>query len=118
LATPAALVYAPAMFKFVIVLVSMLSIASSACCMASVSALPKEGGITEIISTSATEKCAIDKAQERAQEVCMGKRFVVVANETIYQGADPNAKLAVAVLTRQNGNSQNDYRTAMTVKCE
>jgi hypothetical protein len=100
---------------------AFVSYATSACCFAQVSALPKEGGTTEIISSSASEQCAIDKAQERAQEVCgVGKRYVVVKTETKYQGADPNAKLAVGFISggRTNGNSQDDYRTDMVVKCE
>jgi hypothetical protein len=106
------------MNKFVAL--AFVSYATSACCMAQVSALPKEGGTTEIVSSSSSEQCAIDKAQERAQEVCAGKRYVVVSTETKYQGADPNAKLAVGLLTggRANGNSQSDFRTDMIVKCE
>jgi hypothetical protein len=98
--------------------IALFALSSSACCIAQVSVLPKEGGMTEVISTSGSESCAIDKAQERAQEICVGKRFVVVTNETKYQGADPNAKLVASVLTNHNGNTQNDYRTTMTVKCE
>jgi hypothetical protein len=99
---------------------AFVSYATSACCMAQVSALPKEGGTTEIVSSSSSEQCAIDKAQQRAQEVCVGKRYVVVTTNTKYQGADPNAKLAVGLLSggRTNGSGQDDYRTDMIVKCE
>lgn len=110
--------YSGGMNKFFIL--GFVSYATSACCMAQVSALPKEGGTTEIVSSSASEQCALEKAQERAQELCAGRRYVVVSTDTKYQGADPNAKLAVGLLTngRTNGNTQNDYRTDMIVKCE
>ena len=86
--------------------------------MANVSTLPKQGGLTELVSSSSSERCALDKAQERAQEICVGKRYVVMTNETKYQGADPNAKLVASILTNNNGSTNHDYRTTMTIKCE
>jgi hypothetical protein len=90
------------------------------CCQASVNILPKDGGQAQAISTSSKENCALEKAQAEADDYCKkeGKRYVAINSETKYQGADPNAKLAIGVLTRHSGNSSDDYRVQLDFKCE
>ena len=82
--------------------------------------LPKEGGAAQAISTSGKEDCALEKAQAEADEYCkkQGKHYVAVNTDTKYQGADPNAKLALGVLTGRSGNSGDDYRVQLDFKCE
>ena len=98
-----------------------LTLVLAGCCQATVNILPKEGS-AQAVSTSAKESCAIEKAQEEANDYCkkMGKRYVAINSETKYQGADPNAKLAVGFLTsgRHSGNTSDDYRVQLDFKCE
>jgi hypothetical protein len=97
-------------------------LALSGCCSATVNILPKEGGTAQAISTSAKEGCAIEKAQAEADDYCkkLGKTYVAINSESKYQGADPNAKLAIGVLTRgkHSGNTSDDYRVQLDFKCE
>ncbi len=97
-----------------------MSLLANGCCQATVNVLPKEGGQAEAISTSAKENCALEKAQENADEYCkkQGKHYVAIKSDSKYQGADPNAKLAVGILTGRNGNSSDDYRVSLEFKCE
>ena len=92
----------------------------TACCQANVNILPKEGGTGEAISTSAKENCALEKAQQEADEYCkkQGKHYVAIKSDSKYQGADPNAKLAVGIVTGRSGNSSDDYRVSLEFKCE
>jgi hypothetical protein len=92
----------------------------TACCQANVNILPKEGGTGEAISTSSKENCALEKAQEEADEYCkkQGKHYVAIKSDSKYQGADPNAKLAIGIVTGRSGNSSDDYRVSLEFKCE
>jgi hypothetical protein len=97
-----------------------LGLVAGGCCQATVNVLPKEGGQGEAISQSASENCALEKAQQNADEYCQkqGKHYVAIKSDSKYQGADPNAKLAVGVLTGHNGNTSQDYRVSLEFKCE
>ena len=92
------------------------------CCPASTSVLPKDGNTAQVVSTSSKEQCAMEHAQEEAEEYCkkQGKKFYANSSDTKYQGADPNAKLAVGVLSkgRNNLNSSDDYRVEIDFRCE
>jgi len=106
---PLTLLILPAIFIF------------SGCCFATVNILPKEAS-AQAISESSSESCAIQKAQEEAAEYCKksGKQYVAVNTESKYQGADPNAKLALSFLSagKSNGNNSNDYRVLLDFRCE
>ena len=97
-----------------------LGVLATGCCQANVNVLPKEGGQAEAISTSAKENCALEKAQEHADEYCkkQGKHYVAIKSDSKYQGADPNAKLAIGIVTGRSGNSSDDYRVSLEFKCE
>jgi hypothetical protein len=91
------------------------------CCTASTNILPQEAS-ARIVSESASESCAIEKAQEEAAEYCkkMGKQYVSIKSDSKYQGADPNAKLALSLLSRNSmsGNRHNDYRVEIEFRCD
>lgn len=100
----------------------------SACCPARVNILPKAAGEAEAISTSRKENCAIEKAQEKAEEYCkqQGKRYVVIDSQSKYQGADQTAKAGIQAVSTiasggkrtVTGNTDEDYEVRLQFKCE
>jgi hypothetical protein len=92
---------------------------------AKVSIMRQEGGKFMAVSSSSAEAIAYDGAKARAEEQCFkeGKDFVVVNEESKYQGADQTAKgiaTAVGGLFGKNTSSGNldDYKVKMTFKCD
>jgi hypothetical protein len=92
---------------------------------AKVSVMRAEGGKFLAVSSSATEALAYDGAKARAEEQCFkdGKDFVVVNEESKYQGADQTTKgIASTVSTLfgkgSDNNSIDDYKVKVTFKCE
>ncbi|MFO0669186.1 MAG: hypothetical protein U0235_06080 [Polyangiaceae bacterium] len=98
----------------------LLFLTFSGCCTANVNVLPKENNAAQAIATSANESCALQKAQVKAGAYCkkLGKRYVAIKTDSTYRGADPNAKLAVSLLTGQSGSTSEDYRVDLDFKCE
>lgn len=92
---------------------------------AKVNVLKKEGGTMLAVSSSTTEAIAYDGAKVKAEEHCFkqGKDYVVVNEESSYQGGDKTAKgiaSAVTNLFGKGGGSDNldDYRVKMVFKCD
>ena len=73
------------------VVVVLAALGPAGCCSASVNILPKDGGNGQAIATSSKENCALEKAQDEANQYCQqqGKRYVAVHQESVYQGANP-----------------------------
>lgn len=92
---------------------------------AKVSVMKQAGGNVLAVSSSSTEAIAYDGAKVKAEEYCYKQRkdFVVVKEESAYQGGDKTAAGiagAVGGLFGKKSSSGNldDYKVKMVFKCE
>ncbi|MBI4403141.1 MAG: hypothetical protein HY537_03230 [Deltaproteobacteria bacterium] len=91
---------------------------------AKVSVMKQSGGTMLAVSSSTTEAIAYDGAKEKAEEYCwkQQKDFVVVKEESAYQGGDRTAAgVASAVgtfLGKKTRGNLDDYKVKMIFKCE
>jgi hypothetical protein len=92
---------------------------------AKVSIMRQEGGKFMAISSSGSEAVAYDGAKVRAEEKCYHehKDFVVVSQDSKYQGADQTTKgIAGAVGglfgKRTTSSNLDDYKVTMVFKCD
>lgn len=92
---------------------------------AKVSIMRQEGGKFLAVSSSSAEALAYDGAKARAEEQCFkqGKDFVVVNEESKYQGADKTASGIAGAVSGLFGKSSNsgsldDYKVKLTFKCD
>ena len=112
-----------AMLKHVALVVGFAAL-SSGCCTAATTLLPK-GDQAVVVATSASANCCLKRAKEEAQEYCalQSKGLNVIEATTDYQGVDKDVKTAAAVVGALGGpqanlNTNEDYRTELTFKCE
>jgi hypothetical protein len=103
-------------------LVSMILL--SGCCSARTQILPKENGFLAL-AHSDSESCAFEECQKKAEDYCTarGKRFVLVKNESNYQGMDKTAKGIMGGIGAVSGayiptSTSEDYKVSMTFKCK
>ena len=90
------------------------------CCSAKVNIVPKSAGEAEAVATSSKEGCALEKAQEKAAEHCKasGKTYVAIKQDSVYQGADPTAKMAMGAVFNTNTNTSQDYKVTLQFRCQ
>ena len=91
--------------------------------------LPKGNAEYEVVAQGATEHEAFQNAESEARYTCkMEKRQLIVkSQDSVYQGADKNAKgdvdggnVALAYFTGRSGKERNsdDYKVTLAVTCE
>lgn len=112
------------------IILSLFALLSSTACHSQrASVLPKGDAHYEVVAQGATEHEAFQNAESEARYTCKKeKRQLIVKNkESVYQGADKNAKgdvnggnVALAYFTGQSGKERNsdDYRVTLAVACE
>lgn len=92
---------------------------------AKVSVMRQEGGKYLAVSSSSAEALAYDGAKARAEEQCFkeGKDFIVLNEESKYQGADKTASGIAGAVSGLFGKSSDnasidDYRVKVSFKCD
>lgn len=102
----------------------LLMLVLGGCCSAQVQILPKDGANALAVSTSSSETCAYEKAQEKAKEYCTKRRktFTLVKDEAEYRGMDKNAKGVMRGVGMATGHymdmdAADDYRVRLQFKC-
>ncbi len=92
---------------------------------AKVNVMKQAGGNVLAVSSSNAEAIAYDGAKVRAEEFCFKQRkdFVVVKEESAYQGGDKTAAgIAGAAASlfgkKSSGGNLDDYKVKMVFKCE
>lgn len=91
---------------------------------ASTRVFPQENGTALMIASSASESAAYDAALDDANQYCSerGRRFVLVAQTSTYNGMDKNAKGALETVSWVMGNptsasTHDDYRVELSFRC-
>jgi hypothetical protein len=92
---------------------------------AKVSIMRQEGGAFIAIASSSSEAIAYDGAKVRAEEKCFhqNKDFVVVSQDSKYQGGDQTARGVASAVgglfgKKTGGGNLDDYKVTMTFKCD
>lgn len=114
------------------VLVSGMLIVTGCATMANTTIFPNDGGVYQAISTSSSGNAALKDSIKKAQHTCQqqGKSFVVISQQTSYNGVDPNLKkmanLASDTVFFSSGafvptgalSSDEDYKVTTVFKCQ
>ncbi len=90
---------------------------------------PQEDGSYLMVATSSSDSRAHDAALEKSTEHCqtMGKSFVLVKNNSTYQGVDKNAKMVVGAINAfarpknghiNDGSNSDDYKVEIVFRCK
>ena len=100
--------------------------------MANTTIFPNEGGVYQAVSMSSSGNAALKDSIKKASDTCQkqGKSFVVVSQQTSYEGVDPNLKkmahLASDAAFFSSGafvptgalSSNEDYKVTTVFKCQ
>ena len=113
------------LISFVILTVTIYTGCAHKRINAKVNVMRQEGGKVLAVSSSNTEAIAYDGAKVRAEEFCFkqGKDFLVVTEESAYQGADKNMKGAMGAVggilgKNTKSDSLDDYKVKVVFKCD